>query len=463
MNSIFIESIDLKEHPIGKSNKRLRAVYYTALSYLIYKTISEPETLVGDAVFAPDSDNMTISGAEQIKKLTTERLEIYRFQFFSGEDDASAVLDKQSESEKIKAVSYCLKMPWRRNCRLLLSCDLALILFEDALVRRAFEIVKSYLSSRQSLEIDNIAVSLLDGRNIGNNKAYIIPLIKQYRTNVDFMQRREKRIIVTALTSAGKSTLINALVGKPVARTSQGVCTGNVCYIYNKAFEDGRVHLADRDVTLAASKEDIHSYKWTDPIYMASYFAGIVPQERRLCIIDTPGVDTSQLDKNRRDVTYGALLKENYDVLLYVVCPTKLGTDDEFRHMRWVQKNVPNEKVVFILNKIDDYDEESDDSIEENIGDLRYDLQNIGFENPVICPVSAYFSYLLKSKMIGADLSEYEEDEYTIMAKKFVRPFFDLSLYYEDFQCSPSDSEQIMLSKKAGLYGLEKMIYGGIL
>ena len=47
-------------------------------------------------------------------------------------------------------------------------------------------------------------------------------------------------INVIATMSSGKSTLINALIGKPLARTSQEVCTGNLNYLYNKPFEDAK-------------------------------------------------------------------------------------------------------------------------------------------------------------------------------------------------------------------------------
>ena len=94
-------------------------------------------------------------------------------------------------------------------------------------------------------------------------------------------------------------------------------------------------------------------------------------------------------------------------------------------------------------------------------GSKPKDLLKIGFENPIICPISAYFSYLLKLRMTGQALSEDEADEYALYSKKFKRSSYDLSHYYEDVQCLPTDSEEVALSKRVGLYGLEKIIYGG--
>ncbi|MFR3752261.1 MAG: hypothetical protein ACLTW9_07855 [Enterocloster sp.] len=79
----------------------------------------------------------------------------------------------------------------------------------------------------------------------------------------------------------------------------------------------------------------------------------------------------------------------------YVISPTNLGTDAEIRHLKWVSENVDQNKVVFILNKLDDYRSESD-NISESMTALRNDLTKLGFTAPVICPISAYFGYLLK-------------------------------------------------------------------
>lgn len=172
-----------------------------------------------------------------------------------------------------------------------------------------------------------------------------------------------------------------------------------------------------------------------------------------------PGVDAA-LYKEHSERAHNALLNDDYDTIIYVVSPTRLGTDSEKRHLQWVAKNLEKDNIIFVLNKLDDYHDFSD-SIEESIQAFKEDLLKIGFENPVICPISAYFSYLLKMSMTGQALSEDEQDEYALYVKKFKRPAYDLSRYYERVQCLPTDSEEIALSKRVGLYGLEKIIYGG--
>lgn len=121
-------------------------------------------------------------------------------------------------------------------------------------------------------------------------------------------------------------------------------------------------------------------------------------------------------------------------------------------------KNIPHDKVIFVLNKLDDY-RSCSDSIEESIQGLREDLSIVGFENPTICPISAYFSYLLKLKVTGQTMSDDEADEYAFFVKKFKRASYDLSRFYTDCTITDSDTEEMALSKRSGLYGLEKIIY----
>lgn len=349
--------------------------------------------------------------------------------------------------------------PWRSKYCFMLVCDMALIFLEEVLICRAVEIIKERLSTKRQAEIEQITLLLQGNQNIEKKYLRISPLVMQFRANKDFLSKEERRIIVTANTSAGKSTLINALVGKPIVRTSQEVCTGNVCYIFNKACEDGNIHLLTQRLNLMATTDDLHSYDWNGQISIATYFVGISPDIPRLCIIDTPGVDAA-LYKEHSTRAHDALLNEDYDTIIYVISPTRLGTDAEKKHLQWVAQNLQKEKIIFVLNKLDDYRDFSD-SIEDSVHDLKEYLLKMGFENPVICPISAYFSYLLKLRMTGQALSEDEEDEYALYSKKFKRSSYDLSNYYEGAQCLPDDSEEIALSKRVGLYGLEKIIYGG--
>lgn len=433
------ESVDLRNHPLTNSKEKNKGNYYLALSYIIQKT------LVSNLVEISDDS----------KKYIFKRLELYREKL---SPDISTVSD---ENESIKALYSCIRWPWRAKQRLWLMCDLALVLLDKSLVQVAATTIKQFLPQKSCANIDTLVDGLLNNKPIYSRYPQAENQIKQYLSNQIFFCNPEVRIIVTANMSSGKSTLINALIGKPVARTSQEVCTGSVCHLYNKAFEDGNISLLTNALTLNATEQNLRNFKWSGTISMASFFASLVPISSRICLIDTPGVDAA-LYKDHTKLAHAELLRQNFDAAIYVVSPTNLGTDAEKRHLLWVAKNIPHSKVIFVLNKLDDY-RSCSDSIEESIQGLREDLNTVGFERPTICPISAYFSYLVKLKMTGQPLSDDEADEYAFFSKKFKRSSYDLSRFYTDCTITDNDTEDIALSKRSGLYGLEKTIYKDLL
>lgn len=433
----FLESLDLSKHPLAKARSKLVKEYYSALAHIVYSTINQTR-------IPNDKTYRYISGL----------LQIYSDTFNLSPSDLKTVDDIGLEYH----IDFFAK-PWRKKYFNILLCDIALVLLNRNLYLQAMDIISQKAPKRIHNSIVQMGTFIIDEQAIDSKHLYLLPLFQQYHMNSRFLLQKERRIIITANMSAGKSTLINALVGKSVARTSQEVCTGNICYIYNKAFEDGKVNLETRNLCLGASSEDLINYDWDGQISISSYFSPVTATIPRLCLIDTPGVDAA-LHKEHCKRTRESLLHDIYDIILYVVSPTRLGTDAEKKHLKWVAENISKEKIIFILNKLDDFHDFSD-SVEESVQGFRNDLINLGFENPVICPTSAYFAFLLKKKMSGQAFTDDEADEYEFLSKKFMRNSYDLSSYYNNSQCLPNDTEELVLSKRSGLYGIEQLIYGG--
>ena len=173
--------------------------------------------------------------------------------------------------------------------------------------------------------------------------------------------------------SAGKSTLINAMAGRPLFRMAQEVCTSTVCQLYNKAFDDGAIDLSAEKLQLCANVSDLRNTKWEQPVAISVGFVGEFAQMGRICMIDTPGVDAA-LHERHGKITYDELKQTEVDRVLYVMNPTSLGTDAEWKHLQWVAQQIPHEKIFFILNKVDDYRPECDD-IAQSIESLREQIR----------------------------------------------------------------------------------------
>lgn len=346
--------------------------------------------------------------------------------------------------------------PWRKKYCYIFMCDIALILLDEDTVQKATAFVRKYVGADRKELFDKLLLALKDEQADISDVSFASRLIEQYWANRRFFQKKEVRYIVTANMSAGKSTLINALVGKVLARTSQEVCTGNIGYLYNKPFEDNHIHLKASQLNLDAAQEDLTSFEWDAAVYIASHFRTLSQPETRVCLIDTPGVN-SAINRKHGRITKEALKNERYDKLIYVLNANKIGTDEEIRYLKWIAKNVPEDKVVFVLNKLDDF--KNEDDVQASIEGIQKDLLQLGYKQTTICPLSAYCALLAKLKENGEMLTSDEAESYEFYKKKFSRPMYDFSKYYDDIQNNTNESEYLSISKKCGLYGLEKILF----
>lgn len=423
----FTSSLSLGDHPMRAVKPTIKEEYFRVLCYFAEQT--------------------------ELNIVQRIRLDEYRKMLIGDKK-----LDEMDINPFIESIIRVRFKPWRKKYRYWLMCDLAVLLLDEGLLSRAYESIRVCLTGKHQKQLEDFFSSFGASGVATPSYAPTCVMLEQYKANMDFLKLPIKRIIVTGNMSSGKSTLINALVGKPLLRSAQEACTGSVCYIYNKPFEDGRVHLAGPEFSLDASDEVLRSFVWKKDIHIAAYFREQRPSGG-VCIIDTPGVNFA-LNTGHGNAARKALAQKKYDTVLYLFDGGKLGTEAEFYHLKWVAQNVPHDRIIFVVNKMDDF-RVADDDIAASIQKLQNDLSSCGFENPLVHPVSAYFALLLKMKMAGAQLDEDEEDEFVRLQKKYRRPAYDLSDYYEEAESNKSDTELTTLLKKCGMYGLEKHCLGG--
>ncbi|MEK5645850.1 MULTISPECIES: dynamin family protein [Paenibacillus] len=431
----YTTSLQLADHPLGRVKQEIKESYYVALESLVRRYTT-------NSMFAE------------------ARLEQYRTLLCAGSSPSS--LSEQEAQKNLRLMINDRLRPWRKRYRYFLIVDTALILCNETAIKQAKKGLEAYLSTRQFEELVKVTELLFMKGRIDNKWSYLEPIIQQYKTNADHAKLPELRILITANMSAGKSTLVNALIGKPVARTSQEACTAHLNYFYSKSFEDGRVHISNTTLKLDASFDDVNKAEATSGQHVATYFTMMIQTQHRLCVIDTPGVN-SAMNPEHAKLTRNALIHEKYDKLIYVLNASQLGTDEDMRHLRYVANNVPEEKTIFVLNKLDSF-RAKEDSIAESILRVREDLQELGYHNPIICPISAYFSLLLKLKQQGEDLTEDELDDYERLVNKFAKEEFHLSNYYgsASFQDKRIDEVPFLQnSYRSGMLNFEKVLYGG--
>lgn len=283
--------------------------------------------------------------------------------------------------------------------------------------------------------------------------------IQLIRDNNLFKKEPPVSVMVTATMSAGKSTFINALVGKYVCLSQNMACTSKIHCIVNKAFEDGYAYEYDHDLVMTAGREELlndNELNLSDKIIVGTHFHGLLSNQR-VIVNDSPGVNYSG-DAEHKLITDRLIKGKNYNLLIYVMNATQLATNDEDEHLDFIKQSIGRRPIIFLINKIDAFNVE-----EENINAAIYRqisyLKEKGFKYPIVCPLSSRAGYLAKHASYG-NLTRSEERELYNYVDKFEK--MELPKYYEKafrgIKIEDTDQEEKNLLKTCGLAYVEKII-----
>ena len=253
------------------------------------------------------------------------------------------------------------------------------------------------------------------------------------------MQKDLFEVIVVATMSAGKSTVINALIGQELLHSANEATTATITRIHDKdglPFFSGCAYGYQSKLLKENNRIDAQTLKeWNaDPsiktIDLMGDIAAIKNDNAELVIYDTPGPNNSQ-NNSHKALTEEILEDGNYGLVIFVLNSSNLGTNDENDLLHLVQnalKNSPNKKVVFLLNK-----KEVLENFEETIIRVKENLTNIGFKEPLIFPISAYSALLLHKKINHQELDEDEMIDLELLIKKGKRAFKEQYLTETEF------------------------------
>ena len=137
---------------------------------------------------------------------------------------------------------------------------------------------------------------------------------------------------------------------------------------------------------------------------------------------------------------------------------TQLSTNDENEHLEFVRKTIGKTPLIFVLNKIDSFNEE-DENVRDVIDRQIQYLKSKGFKEPIVCPLSARAGYLSKTCQ-NSTLSRSDERTLYYLIDKFER--MRLKEYYKtsfpQIKVPYSDDEIEQLQNSCGLSYTEKII-----
>jgi GTPase SAR1 family protein len=211
-------------------------------------------------------------------------------------------------------------------------------------------------------------------------------------------------INVVATMSSGKSTLINALLGKQLMPAANEATTATIVRIIDTDQEKFSADAYDKshnkvkhidDVTITDMKA-LNDDEKISFVTLKGHIPFVSSTGMRLVLVDTPGPNNSR-DKRHEEMTYKMIADSDKSLVLYVMNGEQLGINDEKIFLDYVCKNMKEggkqsrERFIFAVNRMDRYSvkTEGTDCVEKALNNVKEGLVERGIYNPNIFPVTA--------------------------------------------------------------------------
>ena len=186
-------------------------------------------------------------------------------------------------------------------------------------------------------------------------------------------------VCVVATMSAGKSTLINAMLGEKLMPSKQEACTAIITRIKDTDSEKWQAEVYDRDNSLLETQTDLtleimerlNQSERVSLIKANGNIPFVTAEDVSLVLIDTPGPNNSR-DPEHRRVQSEFLGRSSKSLVLYIMEGT-FGSDDDNALLQRVADSMSvggkqsKDRFIFVVNKMDDRKKEDDIKAQQNI------------------------------------------------------------------------------------------------
>lgn len=237
---------------------------------------------------------------------------------------------------------------------------------------------------------------------------------------------------VVATMSAGKSTLINALLQQRLMPAKQEACTATITEIKDNDAEHFMAKVYDKNGKLIQVHpelsyeimEQLNSNQEVSRIRAEGNIPFVTADDVSLVLVDTPGPNNSR-DPEHKAATYRMLSESSKTVVLYIMNATQLAVNDDYNLLSYVADSMrvggkqSRDRFIFVVNKLDDF-KKGEDSVESAINKVRDYLKDNGIENPNIYPASALTALNIRTILANSD---DDDDDDVYEAKGKVRKF----------------------------------------
>ena len=254
-------------------------------------------------------------------------------------------------------------------------------------------------------------------------------------------------VCVVATMSAGKSTLINSMLGKKLMPSKQEACTAIITRIKDVESNDNwQAEVYSKDNRLLETHENL-TYSTmerlnNDENVSVIKAAGNIPfvssEDVSLVLIDTPGPNNSR-DPEHKKVQSEFLNKSSKSLVLYIMEGT-FGSDDDNALLQRVADSMKvggkqsKDRFIFVVNKMDDRRKEDGDTT-QTLDRIRTYLKGHGIANPNLFPAAALPALNIRLMQNGADVDEDTMDETEMKVRKLNR---NEHLHFEKYNTLPA-------------------------
>lgn len=245
-------------------------------------------------------------------------------------------------------------------------------------------------------------------------------------------KNQEFEITVVATMSAGKSTLINSLLGSKLLHSHNLACTAKITRIIDndkagysaKVYTDGEPEIYP-DFTLDVMKK-VNEDEKVNQIEIEGDIPFVTADGLKLVLVDTPGPN-SWKNPSHKEATYRKIEDASHSMILYVLNGTQLGVNDDANLLNHViecmQKGgkQAKDRFIFVVNKLDSLKPDEDDAY-SILKKIREDLAEKNIINASVFPLTA--SAALDIRKFDTSTEEEQDDTEILIKKINKRPFF---------------------------------------
>ena len=239
--------------------------------------------------------------------------------------------------------------------------------------------------------------------------------IKSLKQQYEKSKNMKTEVNVVAVMSAGKSTLINSLLGKELLTTNSQACTAKVMEIIDND-DDTFSAIAKDDLgnpiksfsnVTAENIKEINSNSSIKKVEIKGNIPFVDTKESYLALLDSPGTNYTE-DPTHKTTTLEMIRNSTKVLVIFVIDAGNASTNDQRELFKAISESINGtkdkqlkERFLFVINKIDKIidgiEKKSELHLQDVINKIAEPLKDFGIENPNIFPVSAEIAFKIRN------------------------------------------------------------------